>query len=101
MGLDQKSKKEVNNCKIGKDPSAKCSYRTLKAIKCIRESSPPVIGPDIMNKFFVSIGPMLPSVLPVVDLNINITRMSKTMFLQPTDQWEFAKILKQMKKKKN
>ena len=53
-----------------------------------------------MNDFFVSIGPMLSSKLPVVDPNINITRVTKTMFLQPTDQWEVAKILKQMKNKK-
>ena len=52
-----------------------------------------------MNEFFVSIGPMLSSKLPVVDTNINITRVSKTMFLQPTDQWEVVKILKQMKNK--
>ena len=51
-----------------------------------------------MNDFFVSIGPKLSSKLPVVDLNINITRVSKTMFLQPTDQWEVAKILKQTRK---
>ena len=54
-----------------------------------------------MNDFFVSIGPMLSSKLPVVDPNIKITRVSKTMFLQPTDQWEVAKILKQMKNKKS
>ena len=54
-----------------------------------------------MNEFFVSIGPMLSSKLPVVDININITRVPKTMFLQPTDQWEVAKILKNMKNKKS
>ena len=99
--LIKEAKKEVNCRKIGNDPSAKCIYRTLKAIKCNQESSPPVIEPDIMNDFFVSIGPMLSSKLPVVDPNINITRVSKTMFLQPTDQWEVAEILKQMKNKKS
>ena len=79
--LIRDAKKEVNYRKIGKDPSAKCIYRTLKAIKCNQESSPPVIDPDIMNDFFVSIGPMLSSKLPVVDQNINITRVSKTLFL--------------------
>ena len=54
-----------------------------------------------MNEFFVSNGLMLSSKLPIVDTNINITRVSKTMFLQPTDQWEVAKVLKQMKNKKS
>ena len=99
--LIREAKKEVNYRKIGKDPSSKCISRTLKAIKCDQESSSPVIDPDIMNDFFVSIGPMLSSKLPVVDHNINITRVSKTLFLQPTDQWEVAKILKQMKNKKS
>ena len=54
-----------------------------------------------MNDFFVSIGPMLSSKLPVVDTNINITRVPKTMFLQPTDQWEVAKVLKKLKNKKS
>ena len=54
-----------------------------------------------MNDFFVSIGPKLSSKLPVVDPNINKTRVSKTMFLQLTDQWEFAKILKEMRNKKS
>ena len=99
--LIREAKKEVIYRKIGEDPSAKCIYRTLKAINCNQESSPPVIDPDIMNDFFVSIGPKLSSKLPVVDPNMNITRVSKTMFLQPTDQWEFAKILKQMKNKKS
>ena len=31
--LIREAKKEVNYRKIGKDPSAKCIYRTLKAIK--------------------------------------------------------------------
>ena len=44
---------------------------------------------------------MLSFKLPVVDPFINITRVSKTMFLQPTDQWKVAKILKQMKNKKS
>ena len=99
--LVREAKKEVNYRKIGKDPSAKCIYRTLKAIKCNQESSSPVIDPDIMNDFFVSIGPMLSSKLLVVDHNINITRVSKTMFLQSTDQWKVAKILKQLKNKKS
>ena len=99
--LIRKAKKEVNYRKIGKDPSAKCIYRTLKAIKCNQESSPPVIDPDIMNDFFVSIGPMLSFKLPVVDPNIILTRMSKTMFLQPTDQWKVAKIWIHMKNKKS
>ena len=99
--LIREAKKEVNYRKIGRNPSAKCIYRTLKAIKCNQESSPLVIDPDIMNDLFVSIGPMLSSKLPVVDPNINLTRVSKTMFLQPTDQWEVAKFLKQMKNKKN
>ena len=99
--LIREAKKAVNYRKIGKDPSAKCIYRTLKAIKSNQESSPPVIDPDIMNDFFVSIGPKLSSKLPVVESNINITRVSKTMFLQPTDHWEVAKILKQMKNKKS
>ena len=98
--LIREAKKEVNHRKIGKDPSAKCIYRTLKVIKCNQESSPPAIAPDIMNVFFVSIGPMLSSKMPVVDHNINITRVSKTMFLQPTDQWEVVKILKQMRNRK-
>ena len=84
--LIREAKKEVNYRKIGKDPSAKGIFRTLKPIKCDQESSPPVIDPDIMNDFFVSIGPKLSSKLPVVNPNINITRVSKTMFLQPTDQ---------------
>ena len=54
-----------------------------------------------MNEFVVSIGPMLSSKLPVVDTNINKTRVSKTMFLQTTDQWEVAKTLKQTKNKKS
>ena len=99
--LIREAKKEVNYCKIEKDPSAKCIYRTLKAIKCNQESSLLVMDSDIMNDFFVSIGPMLSSKLPVVDPNINITRVSKTKFLQPTDHWEVAKVLKQMKNKKN
>ena len=49
-----------------------------------------------MNEFFVSIGPMLSSKLPLVDTNINIT-----MFLQPSDQREVAEFLKQMKNKKS
>ena len=53
-----------------------------------------------MNEFFVSIGPMLSSKLRVVDPNMNKTRVSKTLFLQPTDQWEVAKNLKQVKNKK-
>ena len=44
---------------------------------------------------------MLSSKLPVVDHKINITRVSKTRFLHPIDQWEVAKILKQMKNKKS
>ena len=99
--LIREAKKEVNYRKIGKDPSARCIYRTLKAINCNQESSPPVIDPDIMLEFFVSIGLMLSSMLPVVDIYINITRVSKTMFLQPTDHWEVAKTLKQMKNKKS
>ena len=99
--LIREGKKEVNYRKIGKNPSAKYFYRTLKAIKCNQKSSPPVIDPDIKNEVFVSIGPRLSSQLPVVDRNINITRVSKTMFLQPTDQWEVSKILKQMKNKKS
>ena len=75
------ARKKVNYRKFEKDPSAKCNNRTLKAIKRNQESSPPVIDPDIMNEFFFSIGPMLSSKLPVVDTNINITRVSKTMFL--------------------
>ena len=97
----REAKKEVNCRKIGKDSSAKCIYSTLKAIKCNQESSPPVMDPDILNDFFVSIGPMLSSKLPVVDPKVNITRVSKTVFLQPTDQGEFAKTLKQMKNKKS
>ena len=54
-----------------------------------------------MNEFFVSIGPMLSSKLLLVDPNINIRRVSKSRFLQPTDQWELAKILKQMKNRKS
>ena len=92
--LTRETKKEKNYRKNGKDTSAKCIYRTLKAIKCNQESSPPVIDPNIMNEFFVSIGPMLSSKLHVVDTNINITTVSKTMFLQSTNQWEIAKILK-------
>ena len=80
--LIREAKKEVNYRKTGEDPSANFIYRTLKAIKCNQESSPLVIDPDIMNDFFVSIGPKLSSKLPVVDPNINITRVSKTMFLQ-------------------
>ena len=99
--LTREAKKEKKYRKLGKDPTAKCIYRTLKAINCNQESSPPVIDPDIMNDFFFSIGPKLSSKLPVVDPNINITRVPKTMFLQPTDQWEVAKILKQMKNKKS
>ena len=71
--------KIVNYRKIGKDISAKCIYRTLKAIKCNQESSPPVIDPDIMNEFFVLIGPMLSFKLPVVDTNINITRVENNV----------------------
>ena len=59
------------------------------------------MNPDIMNEFFVSNGPRLSSKLSVVDPNINKTRVSRTMFLQPTDQWKVAKILKQMKNKKS
>ena len=99
--LIREAKKEVNYRKIGKNPSAKCIYRTLKAIRSNQESGPPVIDPDIMSEFFVSTGPMLSSKLPVVDSNSNITRVSKAMFLQPTDQWEVAKVLKQMKNKKS
>ena len=99
--LIREATKEVNDRKTGKGSSANCIYRTLKAIKCNQESSPPVVDPDIMNEFFVSIGLMLSSKLPVVDTNINITRVSKTIFLKPTDQWEVAKTLKQMIKKKN
>ena len=73
-------------------------YRTLEGIKCNQEPSSPVIDPGIMNEFFVSIGPMLSSKLPVVDANINITRVPTIMFLQPT---EVAKILKQRKNEKN
>ena len=97
--LIREAKKEVNYRKTGEDPSAKCIYRTLKGIKRNHESSPPVIDPDIMNDIFVSIGPMLSSKLSVVDTKINITRLSRTMLLQPTDQWEVANILKQMKNK--
>ena len=99
--LIREAKKEVIYRKIGKDPSPKCIYKTLKAIKCNQESSPPVIDPDIMNGLFVSIGPMLSSKLPVVASNINITRASKTMFLQPTYQWEVSKNLKQIKNTKS
>ena len=96
--LIREAKKEVNCRKTGEDLSANFIYRTLKAIKCNQESNPLVIDPDIMNDFFVSIGPKLSSKLPVVDPNINITRVSETMFLQTTDQWEIAKILKQNEK---
>ena len=99
--LIREAKKEVNYRKNGKDPSPKCIYKTQKAIKCNQEARPPVIDPDIMNGFFVSIGSMLSSKLPVVDSNINITRVSKTMFLQPTYQLEVAKILKQIKNTKS
>ena len=99
--LIREAKKEVSYRKIGKDPSAKCIHRTLKAIKHYQESSPPVLNLDIMDEFFVSVGPMLSSKLPVVDPNINITGVSNTMFLQPTDQKEVAKILKQIKKQEN
>ena len=44
---------------------------------------------------------MLSSFLPVVDTYVNKTRVSKTLFLQPTDQWEVAKNLKQVKNKKS
>ena len=40
---------------------------------------------------------MLSSKRPVVDTYVNKTRVSKTLFPQPTDQWEVAKNLKQMK----
>ena len=65
--------------KIRKDPSAKCIYGTLKAIKFNQESS-----------LLVLIGRMLSARLPILDTNKNITRVSKTLFLQPTDQWEVA-----------
>ena len=99
--LIREAKKEVSYRKNGKNPSDNCIYRTLKAIKCNQESGPPVIDPDSMNEFFVSIGPMLSFKLPVVDTNINITRVSKTMFLQLTDQWEVVKYLKQTKNEKS
>ena len=99
--LIREAKEEVNYRKNGNVRSAKCIYRTLKAIKCNQKSSPSVIDPDNMNDLLVSISPMLSSKLPVVDTNIRITRVSKTMFLQHSDQWEVAKVLKQMKNKKS
>ena len=97
--LIKDAKKETYR-KIGKDPSAKSIYKKTKAIMCNQESSSPVIEPDFRNEFLVANGPLLSSKRPVDDTNINLPRVSKTMFQQPTVQWKVATYSKQMKNKK-
>ena len=86
--------------KLEKIPLPKVFIKKTKAIMCNQESSSPVIEPGFRNEFLVANGPLLSSKRPVDDTNINLPRVSKTMFQQPTVQWKVATKSEQMKNKK-
>ena len=56
---------------------------------------------DHLNNYFVSVGQILSSKLPTIENNAKIANNKETMFVYPTDEFEVAKILKNMKNKKS
>ena len=97
------AKKEANFKKLGPNPSPKHIYRTLKAKKLQQMQHHCTVLPDLdhLNNYFVSVGQILSSKLPTTENNAKIANNKETMFVYPTDEFEVAKILKNMKNKKS
>ena len=56
---------------------------------------------DHLNNYFVSVGQILSSKLPIIENNAEIVNNKYTIFVYPTDEFEVSKIPKNMKIKKS
>ena len=97
----REAKKQDNFKKLGVNPTARAIYRTLKTQKT--NDRQPNELPDLekLNEFFVNIGSILSSRLPQTAYNSGSFNCDKTLFMEPTGEFEVASIIKALKNKKS
>ena len=93
-------KKQANYDALGKNPSPKKIYATLKSKKRQSESK---FAPDAdaINEYFAKIGSVLAAEIKPIDNKIKIDRVKDSMVTNPTNSQEVTKILKHLKNKKS
>ena len=97
----REAKKQDNFRKLGVNPTARAICRTLKTQK--NNDQHPKELPDLekLNEFFVNVGSVLSSRLPQTAYCSGSTNCDKTLFIEPTGEFEVASIIKAMKNKKS
>ena len=98
--LIRNGKRDDNFKKLGKNPSPKIIYRTLKTCKR-KDNTIDLPNLDDLNDYFVSIGPKLSAKFNSEKSSCNIRNNEKTMVLHQTNESEVTKILRKMKNKKS
>ena len=97
----RKAKRAHNFEKLGKNPSSKTIYRTLKSHKKENPNDSDYPDLDALNKHFTSIGPLLSSKLPLKNYINNITTNENSMVIFNTDRLEVMKVISKLKNKKS
>ena len=97
----REAKKQDNFRKLGVNPTARAIYRTLKTQK--NNDQQPNELPDLekLNEFFVTIGSSLSSRLPQSAYLSGSFNCDKTLFIEPTGEFEVASVIKALKNKKS
>ena len=95
--LIRNGKRDDNFKKLGKNPSPKIIYRTLKSCKR-KDNTIDLPNLDDLNDYFVSIGAKLSAKFNNEKSSCNIRNNEKTMVLHQTNESEVTKILGKMKK---
>ena len=93
--------KQENFRKLGVTPTARAIYSTLKTQK--NNDQQPNELPDLekLNTFFVNVGSVLSSRLPQTAYSSGSVNCDKTLFMERTDEFEVASIIKAMRNKKS
>ena len=93
-------KKKANYKKLGVNPTAKTIYKTIKTTQKQQDvmNFPNL---NVLNNYFVSIGPKLSSNFDTMTEKCNIPDFEKTMFVHPTNEKEISEILRGLKNKKS
>ena len=93
--------KQDNFRKLGINPTARTIYRTSKTQKNIDQQPDELPDLEKLNEFFVTIGSTLSSRLPQTACLSASSNCDKTLFMEPTGEFEVASVIKALKNKKS
>ena len=99
--LIRQEQREDNFRKLGKNPTPKQIYKTLKTKKSENEDLKQLPELEKLNDFFASVGPSLANNIKSSHCVWKIEKVLSSMVLHPTNEHEISKILRQMKNKKS